>query len=451
MFVRNIITELENWRQSPGRKPLILRGARQVGKTTAVHLFAKQFKQYIYLNLENEENKELFEKHSSINDLIQAVFLLNNKQRNSKDTLLFIDEIQEAPKAIAQLRYFYEQANDIYVIAAGSLLENIFDKSISFPVGRVEYRVLRPVSFYEFLLAKKEDVAIEVFNKLPVPEFAHDKLIKLFTTYALIGGMPEIIDNYIINEDLTALKPIYEALLVSYIDDVEKYARNQTQVQLIRHAIMSVFHEAGKRIKFHGFGRSNYGSREMGEALRTLEKTMLIHLIYPTVSSINPIIDDKRKSPRLQVLDTGLLNFFTGIQPDLIGIKDLNSTYQGIVAEHIVGQELLSKNYSVLYKNSFWVREKKTSMAEVDYLYKYRNLVIPIEVKSGATGKLKSLHLFMDTANHKLAVRIYSGKLKIDKITTPQKKEYFLLNLPVYLISKIDDYLKWLETEIKQL
>ncbi len=451
MFIRSIISELENWSKSSNRKPLILRGARQVGKTTAVNLFAKQFKQYIYLNLENKEDRELFEKYTSINELIQAIFLVKNTQRHIKDTLLFIDEIQEAPEAIAQLRYFYEQASDIFVIAAGSLLETIFDKSISFPVGRVEYRVLRPVSFYEFLLAKKEDAAIEVFNKIPVPVFAHDKLFKLFNTYALVGGMPEIIDNYIKNQDLTVLKQIYETLLVSYIDDVEKYARNQTQVQLIRHAIQSVFDEAGKRIKFHGFGRSNYGSREMGEALRTLEKAMLIQLIYPSVSSTNPIIDDKRKSPRLQVLDTGLLNYFTGIQPDLIGIKDLSSAYQGIVAEHIVGQELLSEEYSVLYKNKFWVREKKTSMAEVDYLYKYKNFVIPVEVKSGATGKLKSLHLFMDIANHKMAIRAYSGNLKIDLIKTPQKKKYYLLNLPIYLISKIDDYLKWFEKEIKQL
>lgn len=448
MFKRDIIYELENWRLSPNRKPLILRGARQVGKTTAVNIFAEQFEQYIYLNLERSEDGEIFEKYPNTEDLIQAIFLMKNKQRKIKSTLLFIDEIQEVPAAIIQLRYFYEQAPDIYILAAGSLLETLFDKSISFPVGRVEYRVIRPVSFLEFIEASEEYSALELLNKIPIPAYAHDKILKLFNTYALLGGMPEIIENYINNHDLTSLKKIYESLLISYMDDVEKYARNSTQIQLIRHAIRSAFDEAGKRIRFHGFGNSNYGSREMGEGLRILEKVMLIKLLYPTTATENPMVPDKRKSPRLQVLDTGLLNYFVGIQQELIGIKDLSMSYRGIVAEHVVGQELLAKEYNVLHDITFWIREKKTSTAEVDYLYKFKNFIIPIEVKSGATGKLKSLHLFMDIASHNMAVRIYSGKLSIDKVLTPQNKEYYLLNFPYYLISKIDDYLVWFAKEI---
>ena len=185
--------------------------------------------------------EELFEKYPNTTDLIQAIFLIKNKQRNIQNTLLFIDELQEVPAAITQLRYFYEQAPDIYVIAAGSLLETLFDKSISFPVGRVEYRAIRPVSFYEFLEASEEKAVLELINKIPIPEYAHNKLVKLFNTYALLGGMPEVIENYIKNNDLTSLKRIYESLLVSYMDDVEKYARNSTQVQLIRHAIRSSF------------------------------------------------------------------------------------------------------------------------------------------------------------------------------------------------------------------
>jgi len=450
MFKRDIIYELENWRLSSNRKPLILRGARQVGKTTAINIFAKQFDQYIYLNLERPEDSEIFEKYPNTTDLIQAIFLIKNKQRNIQNTLLFIDEIQEVPAAITQLRYFYEQAPDIYVIAAGSLLETLFDKSISFPVGRVEYRAIRPVSFYEFLEASEEKAVLELINKIPIPEYAHDKLLKLFNTYALLGGMPEIIENYIKNNDLTSLKRIYESLLVSYMDDVEKYARNSTQVQLIRHAIRSSFDETGKRIKFHGFGKSNYGSREMGEGLRILEKAMLIKLVYPSTRIENPLVPNKRKSPRLHVLDTGLLNYFVGIQQELIGIKDLSSSYSGIVAEHIVGQELLAKEYNIFNDINFWIREKETSTAEVDYLYKFKNFIIPIEVKSGATGKLKSLHLFMDLANHNMAIRIYSGNLSINKVITPQNKEYYLLNLPYYLISKLDGYLVWFEKEISQ-
>ena len=144
------------------------------------------------------------------------------------------------------------------------------------------------------------------------------------------------------------LDKYFVQLLISYMDDVEKYARNSTQVQLIRHAIRSAFDEAGKRIRFHGFGSSNYGSREMGEGLRILEKAMLIKLVYPTTGTENPIVPNKRKSPRLQVLDTGLLNYFAGIQQELIGIKDLISSYRGIIAEHIVGQDFLVKEYIIL-------------------------------------------------------------------------------------------------------
>lgn len=222
---------------------------------------------------------------SSFENLLQSLFFVKNiSLAERSDTLIFIDEIKEVPEALQQLRYFYEDASDIPVIAAGSMLESLFDPQISFPVGRVEYLVIQPASFPEYLGAIGEIAALEQVRKVPAAAFAHDKLLLLFRTYCPIGGMPEIVAHYAAYKDLAALTPIYESLLVSYLDDVEKYAHNGAQANYIRHAIRSSFAEAGKRIKFQNFGSSSYKSREMGEALRTLEKTLLIHLIYPQTS-----------------------------------------------------------------------------------------------------------------------------------------------------------------------
>ena len=442
MFERLIIQELKRWKKSSHRKPLILRGARQVGKTTVVNIFANSFEQYVYLNLDIKKDKELFLKYNSIKDLVTAIFFEKNKNLSSTDTLIFIDEIQEVPEAFAMLRYFYEEYPQYYVIAAGSLLETLFDNTISFPVGRVEYCVVRPFSFAEYLNAMGETAALEQYNTVPIAPFAHDKLQNLFHEYTLIGGMPEVVAMYAETRDLLTLKPIFESLILSYIDDVEKYSKNQNQVHIMRHAIRSCFREAGYRIKFQGFGKSNYGSREMGEVLRSLEKAMLIHLIYLTNQTALPLLPDVKCSPRLHVLDTGMLNYFAGIQKLVFGTNDLNTIYQGHIAEHIVGQELLAQQTGFLESLRFWTREKKNSSAEVDYLCNFDGEVIPVEVKSGATGRLRSLHLYMEESDSNLAIRLYAGAFSTDDITTLNGKKYKLLNIPYYLAGKLGEYVK---------
>jgi predicted AAA+ superfamily ATPase len=449
MFRRIILEELRRWRVKNTRKPLIIRGARQVGKTTVVRQFSAEFKEFIYLNLELPADRKPFEEFSDFDTLLQALFFIKNKSLADRaNTLIFVDEIQEVPEALQQLRYFYEDAPDIPIIAAGSMLESLFDPQISFPVGRVEYLAIQPVSFPEFLGAMEETAAWEQLLTVPRPAFTHDRLLTLFRTYTLIGGMPEIVAHYAAHKDLVALTSIYESLLVSYLDDVEKYARGGSQVDYIRHAIRSSFAEAGKRIKFQHFGNSSYKSREMAEALRTLEKSLLIHLIYPQTSPVLPMLPDMSKSPRLHVLDTGMLNYFVGLQKEILGTTDLNTIYQGTIIEHIVGQELLARQYSALHGLSFWVREKATSTAEVDYLFRYKEKLIPIEVKSGSTGTLRSLARFMDIAPHNMAVRLYAGEILISRLATPDGKTVHLLNLPYYLASQIEKYLEWFEVQI---
>jgi len=445
MFERDIIENLFVWGEKNRRKPLILRGARQVGKTTAVTMFSKSFDQYIYLNLELKEEKKIFEQEYSIEELVRAIFFYKGLMRGKGKVLIFIDEIQACPSAVSYLRFFYETFPDLYIIAAGSLLETLIDTHISFPVGRVEYLVMKPLNFKEFLNALNEKSSLEIINNsIPAPGFVHDKLLKLFHIYSIIGGMPEIVQNYAEQQDILALNSLFDGLIVSYLDDVEKYARNYSMAQVIRHAISNVFYEAGGRIKFQGFGNSNYKSREMGEALKLLEKAMLIYLLYPSSSVNPPLLPNFRKAPRLQVLDTGMLNYFGGFQKDLFGTKDIDSVHQGKLAEHIVGQELLTNDPSPLYRLHFWSREKKQSSAEIDFLIQFKNLIIPVEVKSGVTGRLRSLHQFIDRAPHNYAVRIYSGPLEVNQIKTLNGKNFILLNLPFYLAGCIFEYLEWL-------
>ena len=452
MFKRALLLELEKWRQNIPRKPLVIRGARQVGKTTLVNQFAAQYEQYIYLNLELSEDKEPFENFTSIENLINTLFFLKNKTlAKINTTLVFIDDIQEVPKALNILRYFYELAPEISVIAAGSMLETLFDKNISFPIGRVEYKVIRPVSFPEFLSAIGENAALEQLTQVPVAAFAQSKLLSLFHTYALIGGMPEIVQHYATHKDLVALGPIYDSLINGYMDDVEKYAKSNAQILHIRHCIQNSFAQAGKRIKFEGFGNSAYKSREMGESLRTLEKALLMQLVYPCTSASLPMVPDIKKSPRLQILDTGLLNYFVGIQKEIIGTVDLNSIYQGTLIEHLIGQELLAFQYNALSALHFWVREKKESTAEVDYLFQYDGLIIPIEVKSGKEGTLKSLHSYMDIAPHNFAIRFYAEALNISDAKTQNGKQYKILNLPYYLGSQIEKYIDWFVLQTKKV
>jgi uncharacterized protein len=438
MFKRDILDELQKWASKTSRKPLVLRGARQVGKTTVVQMFSKEFDHYIYLNLEKEEQREIFELNYPFADLLTALFIFSQKKRNGGKTLIFIDEIQNSPKAIALLRYFYEEANDLYVIAAGSLLENSLNRNISFPVGRVEYMALRPCSFREFLYATKNDQLIDVLEKTEVPEFLHSQLIALFRKYATIGGMPEVVNQYSQQLEITELASIYDSLIQSYSEDIEKYANSSTQVNYIRHIVSNVFREAGTRVTFEKFGNSSYRSREMKEAFLTLEKTMLLRLVYPCTTTELPLKPSLVRKPRLHVLDTGLINHSLKIMGELVFNENINTVHRGIVAEHIIGQELLAANFSISNDLHFWVREKTDASAEVDYIYPYRGQLIPIEVKSGSIGKLRSLHQFMDVAPHRFAVRVWQGPFSTEKATTIAGNEFTLIDLPFYLAHRIE-------------
>ncbi len=347
------------------------------------------------------------------------------------------------------LRYFYEEIPEAHVIAAGSLLEiALHEKQIRFPVGRVEHYFLHPLTFREFLCAIGADQVERALDDIPLPEYARDILMVHFQTYALIGGMPEVVARWVEKNDIAMVNEVYDSLLVSYQDDVAKYARNPTMAEILRHCIETAPYAAGNRITFAGFGHSNYRSREVGEALRTLQRAMLIRLLPPSTSVEIPIMPNLKKTPRLQLLDTGLLNYFVGLQEQFFYHDNLHAFYKGRLAEHIVGQELISIETNSRKKQCFWAREKSQSRAEVDFIIQHKGRVIPIEVKSGKTGRLRSLHQFMNRSPHEIAVRMYAGPLEIQRLSTPDGKTFQLLNMPYFLASVIHDYLDWMMKEV---
>ena len=439
---RHIFSELTNWKKSSDRKPLILRGARQVGKTTLIHQFAKSYKNRILLNLELAKDKRFFTDFENIQTIVEALLISHNVSISEKgDTLIFIDEIQEVPEAISMLRYFFEMEPEIHVIAAGSLLEHAMRKVKSFPVGRVKMLYMFPINFPEFLSAIGNTAVLDQLNTIPIRDVAHKTLLDLFNRYAIIGGMPEVVRKYVETLNIADLPTIYESIWETYKEDVVKYAANNSEARIIKHIMSTAHFELDSRIKFQNFGNSNYRSREVGEAFRNLDDAKVIQLIYPTTDSSPPLLPDLKKSPRLQFLDTGLINHELNIQVEMLAMEDLNNAYRGAVIPHLVAQELLSLSTFKTVKPIFWVREKNQSSAEVDLVVQFNKLVIPIEIKSGKEGKLKSLHQFIEEAPHPYAVRMYAGKFSIEQHSTRSGKQYFLMNLPYYLSTKLYEYL----------
>lgn len=359
-----------------------------MGKTTLVKMFAKDFDNYVYLNLEENDNARLFTADVSFEDLLAGIFFKAGISQGSSRTLIFIDEIQSVPKAVQTLRYFYEKRPDIYVIAAGSLLESLMGRHISFPVGRVEYMSLHPCTFVEFLSAIGEEELAQKTEELAVPQSLHDYTLGLFRKYMIVGGLPEAVACYAEHRDLVMLNDVFNTLITGYRDDVEKYANRPKDQDVIRYILNYGWSFAGHRIQFSKFTSSSFKSADVNNAFRTLEKTLLLELVYPLTSTSFPVLPDLRKSPKLLWLDTGLVNYLAGVQEELLFTDDCDDLWNGDIAEHIVGQELLGATTAFGEKRMFWVRDARNSQAETDYVVRYHSHILPIEVKTGSNSKL---------------------------------------------------------------
>lgn len=408
-FKREIQSRLEEWRRSSRRKPLVLRGARQVGKTTVVNQFGRTFDNYIYLNLEDAAAAALFDLNVPLADLIPFFFAHCKKKRVEGTTLIFIDEIQNSAKAVARLRYFYEQLPEIFVIAAGSLLENLVDVKTSFPVGRVQYMALRPCSFREFLVAVGEGQLLPALADKVMSQAFHERLMLLFNQYVVTGGMPEVVQAFAETRDFASLGDVYETLLQGYRDDSEKYARGGKVSEVVRFILNAGW-----------------------------SKAMLLELVYPTTSVDVPAIGETRRQPKLVWLDTGLVNYAAQVQAEVLRSRDIMDAWRGMIAEQVVGQELLTQNDKVSQKRNFWSRGKGESSAEVDFIWVCNSKIYPIEVKAGHNAHLRSLHSFMERSSNDVAVRVWSQPYSEDEVVTASGKAFKLINLPFYMVGGLE-------------
>ncbi len=443
MFTRKIIVHLRKWKDKPNRKPLVLRGARQVGKTSAVLIFAKDyFENYVHINLEKAENAKLFREDLSLKDFENIVKVKFNQNLTDGKTLLFLDEIQNCPFLVKLLRFFYEDRPKLHVIVAGSLLEAKIEKEgFSLPVGRVEFAYLYPLDFFEYLKAKKEDNLLDFLSSFSldsrIPQGIHQHAMDNFLQYTMVGGMPEAVAVYLKERDFRSLKTIYNSLFTGYIEDVYKYS-SQTDVKYLHYVIENAPLFAGTTITYDKFGGSNFRSREMNKTFSTLEKVMLVNQLPATKSQTLPILPQQKRPKKLLFLDVGLVNHVMGIQEEYLSLKGLNHFYRGRIAEQVVGQNIISQFIELLPSIFYWAKDRKKGSAEVDFCMKKKAGILGIEVKAGTSTRLKSLFIFSQEVKASSLVRIYGGSLRKEKIAIGSDKTV-LWSLPFYLAPRVQE------------
>lgn len=395
---RFISKKLLDWKTRPNRKPLILRGARQVGKTHTVLDFGRTyFKGNVHLvDLEKHPDwHRIFEKDLVAKRILSELEILVNARITPGTDLLFIDEIQTCPRAIMALRYFYEEIPGLDVIAAGSLLEFAM-KDISFPVGRVQLLNMFPMSFPEFLLATGKTMAVEVAlsHATKQPDAIHNMLLEELRRYFFIGGMPECVNTFVQTGKIRDAFEVQADLVNTLRQDFSKYAP-YSDARCLNSVLSAAAKHVGHQIKYSQLAEG-FSNPTIKKAFDLLGLAQVIRKVPATSPAGLPLgaAASERKFKAL-MLDVGLMQHLCGLPVDVEFAKtDLLSIYQGALAEQFVGQELVAAGQSELY---YWAREAKSSSAEVDYLIVKDGTIHPIEVKSGASGKLKSLHLLLQS------------------------------------------------------
>jgi len=443
MFNRRIVDYLFKWKDKKGRKPLVLRGARQVGKTSAILMFARRyFENVIYLNMEKVEHQRLFRGEISLADFEKIIRIEFRQKIIPGKTIIFIDEIQNSVGLIKLLRFFYEERPELHIISAGSLLQAKIEKEgLSLPVGRVENAYLYPLDFFEYLDAKGETELLNFLKTLSfeenIPDGIHRKALNLFYEYTMVGGMPEVVKTFLEGANIEHLNNIYSSLLTGYAEDVYKYS-SLANAKYLTFVIETAPLYAGTNISYEKFGGSNFRSREMNRAFDLLEKVMLVYQAKATKSTDIPLVPQRKRPKKLLFLDVGLVNYRMGIQEKFLGLKDLNDFYRGRIAEQIVGQNILSQYMNQAAQIFYWAKGKPEGRAEVDFCLTKGGIILGIEVKSGSSNRLKSLGSFGMLAKDALLLRIYSGILKKGNIRI-NSKNIPLVSIPFYLVTRILD------------
>jgi len=395
---------------------LLLRGARQTGKTYIINQFGRQeFEFFIVLNFErNAEYKDIFNTNDPKN-IIEQIALFIGKKVVPEKTLLFLDEIQDCPKAIMSMRYFFEEMPELHLIGAGSLLEfSLNVEEYRVPVGRVQYMYMSPMSFGEFIEAKGEgdlrNYMSDFSNLEKISDGLHGKLNELVRKYFIIGGMPAAVKEYVNAGDILKCQQVQHAIVETFIDDFSKYA-SVSKFPNLKKIFNSVPALTGNKFVYSKVD-VHVRSRELKLAVELLDQADVIHRVKRTSGAGLPLeAGVKDNFFKIILLDIGLMHAISGVYSETAKQKDFTAIFNGAAAEQFVGQELVAYNppelRPMLY---YWAREAKNSNAELDYLITKNARIIPVEIKSGAKGRMKSLHLFMKKFNTEKAVKISQVK-----------------------------------------
>lgn len=413
MYIRRAIDmELINWKNSVTRKPLLLRGARQVGKSSAIRNLGKSFTHFIEINFdEKKEWTTLFESTQNLDALLEQISIIENTPIIENETLLFLDEIQTSLPAIHLLRYFYERKPNLHVIAAGSLLEFALKDLPSFGVGRIRSLFMYPISFHEFLLAHNEERLLEKAKEaspiMPLPELLHQKLIAYYKKFLIIGGMPEAVKSYVISKDLLEVQRILDDLILSIQADFTKYKKRIEPIK-IAEVFANVVLQQGEKFTYT-YPNATLNNQQIKEILQLLEMAGLVHFVTHTAANGIPLgAEINPKKRKIILFDTGIYQRILKLDiSQLLTLENLTVINKGNIAELSVGLELI-KNKSPYEKTNlyYWQRESKNSQAEIDYVIQQKEEILPLEVKAGTKGAMQSMFLFLQEKNKEKGIRI---------------------------------------------
>ena len=416
-YPRLIDNYLKEWALRPAGKPLLLRGARQVGKSTAVRQLGKQFENFVEINLEKQPSFiQFFQGDLDVKRIVPQLSAMVGKPIVAGKTLLFIDEIQASAEAIMALRFFKEDMPDLHVIAAGSLLEFALETLPTFGVGRIHSMFVYPMTFDEFLTACGEQLLLEVRNnataKTPLALPLYERLVELFRSYMLVGGMPEVVAKWVETRDYLACQEVQDDIVLTYQDDFPKY-RKRVDPTLLRLTLQSVALQIGNKFVYSQVG-GGYSTNEVKKALDMLTLAGIITPVIHTNANGLPLGSEVDPTYRkMLLLDSGLLLRWLNMSGDtseltaqILTNSATDLVNKGALTEMIAGLELLRyRTPNMRHELFYWVRKAKNAQAEVDYLATYQSEVLPIEVKAGTQGGMKSLWQFMREKKLKNAIR----------------------------------------------
>lgn len=433
---RKIIDELVKWKNSTERKPLILRGVRQCGKTWALNEFGKRnYEDIAYFNFEEDESlKTIFDMDFDTNRIIFELGLSINKMLRPSTTLIVFDEIQECSRAITSLKYFNEKANEYHIACAGSLLGVALSKSPSFPVGKVNFLDLYPMSFTEFLIANNEEMMAKYLLSLTrntkIVQPIENKLDIYLKQYFITGGMPEVVQTWIDTKDIEKVEKIQQMILDSYNFDFSKHAplRDVPKISAIWKSIPEQLAKENKKFIF-GQVKQGYRARELEDSLIWLENAGLVHRVYRISKPFMPLSSYSQPNAfKLYMCDIGLLRKLSKLPYS--AILDVNNNYtefKGAMNENFVLSEIIKGTGFTPY---YWTSE---SIAEVDFVTQCNENIVPIEVKSAKNVKSRSLSEYRKKYNPK-----YSVKTSL----LPEIDGDYVIKIPLYIISNIGHILK---------